>query len=111
MTVVPLALLWFVAPLIVRWLDQGVRDREVRFSDAEREQLLTLAKDIWQFYEDFVTDEDNWLPPDNVQFDLRTESRIARRQPTSVCTWLARLAARDFGFIDTRDWWNVWIVP
>lgn len=102
MTAVPLALLWFVAPLIVRWLDQGVRDREVRFSDAEREQLLTLAKDIWQFYEDFVTDEDNWLPPDNVQFD--PPNGIAHRtSPTNIGLYLAcALAARDFGFIDTK---------
>ena len=61
-----------------------------------------MAKDIWQFYEDFVTDEDNWLPPDNVQFD--PPNGIAHRtSPTNIGLYLAcALAARDFGFIDTK---------
>ncbi|MFL6556154.1 MAG: glucoamylase family protein, partial [Bacillus sp. (in: firmicutes)] len=53
------------------------------------------------FYEDFVTEKENWLPPDNVQ--IEPSNGVAHRtSPTNIGMYLTcALAARDFSFIDT----------
>lgn len=97
-----LALLWCAAPLAARWLDGSPAVAEAGFSSAEREELERLARDIWAFYEDFVTEKDHWLPPDNVQ--MEPDRGIAHRtSPTNIGMYvLCAVAARDFGFIDTK---------
>ncbi|WP_028608967.1 GH36-type glycosyl hydrolase domain-containing protein [Paenibacillus harenae] len=96
-----IALLWCIAPLVIRWLDQAPARATETFNEQERESLLRLSRDIWSFYEDYVTERDNWLPPDNVQFE--PNRGIAHRtSPTNIGMYVTcALAARDFGFIDT----------
>jgi len=93
---------WAVAPLVVRWLDQPVQRPERPLTAAEGAELRKLSEQIWAFFEDYVTEKDHWLPPDNVQID--PPNGVAHRtSPTNIGLYLAcALAARDFGFIDTR---------
>jgi hypothetical protein len=68
----------------------------------EPEQLAFLrvtARKTWRFFETFVTEQENWLPPDNFQ-----ESPVllvaARTSPTNMgLALLANLAAWDFGYL------------
>lgn len=92
---------WVLTPLVINWLDQPLRKDDVKFSNAEQEDLRKLSLEIWSFYEDYVTEEDNWLPPDNVQFE--PSNGIAHRtSPTNIGLYLTcTLAARDFQFIET----------
>ena len=64
--------------------------------------LLVAAK-TWRYFEAFVTEEHNFLPPDNVQFD--PEPRVAHRtSPTNIAmSLLATLSAHDLEFIDTNS--------
>ncbi|MHA6483498.1 GH36-type glycosyl hydrolase domain-containing protein [Paenibacillus sp. strain BS8-2] len=96
------AILWCVTPLVIRWLDGAPARTDKDFTASQREDLHTLARDIWDFYEDFVTEKDHWLPPDNVQ--IEPDRGIAHRtSPTNIGMYaLCAVAARDFGFIDTR---------
>ncbi|MBA4495385.1 GH36-type glycosyl hydrolase domain-containing protein [Paenactinomyces guangxiensis] len=100
-TGVVLSILWALAPLGVRWLDQPAARPDEPLSEAEKEKLRVLAEQIWAFFDDFITEKDNWLPPDNVQID--PFNGIAHRtSPTNIGLYIASaLAARDFGFIDT----------
>ncbi|WP_338471254.1 glucoamylase family protein [Niallia sp. XMNu-256] len=96
-----LAALWTSTPFMVGWLNKPVRQERLSFSKEETEELRKLSREIWSFYEDYVTEEDNWLPPDNVQID--PPNGIAHRtSPTNIGLYLTCiLAARDFHFIDT----------
>ena len=98
-----LAALWACTPFVVRWLNKPVRQEHFSFSKEETEQLRNLSKEIWSFYDDYVTDEDNWLPPDNVQID--PPNGIAHRtSPTNIGLYITcALAAKDFNFIDTPE--------
>ncbi|WP_428910308.1 GH36-type glycosyl hydrolase domain-containing protein [Niallia sp. Krafla_26] len=106
MTVVVIGLLlvalWACTPLIVGWLNKPIQQESISFSKEEKEELRCLSKEIWSFYEDYVTEEDNWLPPDNVQMD--PPNGIAHRtSPTNIGLYLTcSLAAKDFHFIDTQ---------
>jgi cyclic beta-1,2-glucan synthetase len=95
------AVLWSLTPLAVRWLDQAPLRTEESFTAGESEELHRLAKDIWSFYEDYVTEEDSYLPPDNVQ--VEADRGVAHRtSPTNIGLYVTCIfAARDFGFIDT----------
>jgi cyclic beta-1,2-glucan synthetase len=98
-----LCLIWALAPLAVRWLDQPIASEELQFTPVEEDQMRVLAKQIWAFYEDYAGPKDHFLPPDNVQMD--PPNGVAHRtSPTNIGFLLtAALAARDFGFIDTPE--------
>jgi cellobiose phosphorylase len=95
------AAVWAFAPVLVNWLNQSEPRPEQSFAETERKELRELAEQIWQFYEETVTEENHWLPPDNVQLDP-PNGTAHRTSPTNIGMYLASaLAARDFGFIDT----------
>ncbi len=96
-----LCALWTVAPLAIQWLNRPPLQTERPLAADEQEELRRLSAEIWAFFEDYVTETEHWLPPDNVQ--IEPANGIAHRtSPTNIGLYLACvLAARDFGFIDT----------
>ncbi|TLS48684.1 glycosyl transferase family 36 [Paenibacillus antri] len=97
-----LAAIWLAAPLAVRWLDRPAKLETEAFTQQEEAELRALSQDIWTFYEHFVTAEDHYLPPDNVQ--IEPANGVAHRtSPTNIGLYMTcAVAARDFGFIDTE---------
>ncbi len=97
----PLCGLWLVSPLAAWWLSRTLPVPTVRLSDAQRIFLHKLSRRTWRFFEDFVTEDENWLPPDNYQ--EKPVDRIASRtSPTNIgMALLANLAACDFGYCST----------
>lgn len=64
-----------------------------------RLKYLREARRIWAFYEDYVTKNDNFLPPDNVQFEP-VYAVAHRTSPTNIGYYLlACLEAYRLGFI------------
>jgi len=98
----PLLILWLTSPLITRWLSQPVSQAKPKLTPAQLALLNTTAQKIWNFFETFVTAEDNWLPPDNYQ-EAPVEMIAHRTSPTNIgLALLANLTAYDFGYI-TRE--------
>jgi cyclic beta-1,2-glucan synthetase len=95
----PLLIVWGAAPFVAWLLSRPSAGKEVSLSDKQTVFLRVLARKIWAFFETFVTEEDNWLPPDNYQED--PVERIAHRtSPTNIgMALLANLTAHDFGYI------------
>jgi cyclic beta-1,2-glucan synthetase len=95
----PILILWFVAPLIM-WLLSRPLFKQA--SALTRDQLIflhTLARKTWNYFEQFVVENDNWLPPDN--FQEHPNGLIAHRtSPTNIGLYLlTNLSACDFGYI------------
>jgi cyclic beta-1,2-glucan synthetase len=97
----PALLAWCGAPLLSAWLSRPlpVPKSVDRVSPAEADFLRKTARKTWAFFERFVGEEDNFLPPDNFQQDPR--GVVAHRtSPTNIGLYmLSSLAAHDFGFI------------
>ena len=95
----PMLALWFTAPLIAYVLSKPVPSSRPELSDQDRAYLRQLAERTWRYFDRYVTEEDRWLPPDNVQFD--PEPRIAHRtSPTNIAmTLLSTLSAYDLDLI------------
>ncbi|HZL17702.1 MAG TPA: cyclic beta 1-2 glucan synthetase, partial [Polyangia bacterium] len=97
----PLLALWLASPVIAWWLSRTLAAPAVRLSRFQRRFLRKLARKTWRFFEAFVTSEDNWLPPDNVQ-EHATLAVTTRTSPTNIgMALLSNLNALDFGYLST----------
>ncbi len=98
----PFLLLWIAAPAVAYWLSIPVGARERPLSEGERRLLRRTARSTWRYFEEFVTEAESWLPPDNVQeHDNRTQ--LARRtSPTNIgMGLLSAVAAHELGYVST----------
>ena len=95
---IALLLAWGLSPLVAWWLSRPLAAAPARLLEKQRQFLQKLARRTWRYFEVFVTAEENWLPPDNVQ--ERLSAVIApRTSPTNIgIALLANLAAYDFGY-------------
>ena len=98
----PFLILWLVAPLIAYWLSVPVGERVRPLSPRERRVLRRTARRTWRYFETFVTAEDGWLAPDNIQ-EVSGPPLVAHRtSPTNIgMSLLSTLAAHDLGYLTT----------
>ena len=101
---IPLVALWVAAPAVARWISLPPSLPETEAVSAKDAKTLRLtARSTWRFFEEFVTSEENFIPPDNFQEDPKPV--VAHRtSPTNIGLYLlSTLAARDFGWIGTTS--------
>jgi cyclic beta-1,2-glucan synthetase len=90
--------LWVLSPAIAWWISLPLEEKRVEFSTEQIRQLRKLARQTWNFFETFVTAEDNWLPPDNFQ-EYPRPVIATRTSPTNIgLALLSALSAYDFGW-------------
>lgn len=96
--VFPFALLWCLAPLVALFVSRSPEVLRPDELDVGAVTLRLTARKTWRYFETFVTEEDNFLPPDNYQED--PEPMVAHRtSPTNIGLYLlSSVAARDFGW-------------
>ena len=98
----PVLLLWLGAPVIAYWLSVPVGARVRPLSRAELRLLRRTARSTWRFFEEFVTADDGWLPPDNFQEAGEIPVVARRTSPTNIgMGLLSTLAAHDLGYLST----------
>lgn len=95
----PVLLWWCAAPGLAWWISRPVPARRERLSPSQTQFLRRLARRTWVFFEQYVTAQDHWLPPDNYQ-----EHPVAvlahRTSPTNMgLSLLANVSAHDLGYI------------
>jgi cyclic beta-1,2-glucan synthetase len=100
---VPILTLWLLAPAISWRLSKPAKDADPALSSDQLVFLHRAARKTWSYFEEFVNENENWLPPDNYQ-----EQPIAvvahRTSPTNMgLALLANLSAYDFGYISDSE--------
>ncbi|MDB5302500.1 MAG: glycosyltransferase, partial [Phycisphaerales bacterium] len=94
----PMLYLWLVSPVVGWWLSRPLTPPPSRLSDRQRVFLEKLGRRTWRYFEAFVTEQENWLPPDNFQ-EHPAPVIAPRTSPTNIgMGLLADLAAYDFGY-------------
>ena len=95
-------LAWCGAPFLMYWLGKKFPQDKKHLTDKETEEVRQLAKDTWHFFDSLITEENNWLIPDNYQ--LNRENRTDyKTSPTNIgYSMTAVISAAELGFI-TRD--------
>jgi cellobiose phosphorylase len=96
----PLLLLWLLSPVLAWWVSRPETGEVFVPDAAEARFLRLLARRTSAFFEAYVSADDHWLPPDNVQ--MTPAPRVARRtSPTNMgMGLLAGLAGYDFGYLE-----------
>jgi cyclic beta-1,2-glucan synthetase len=99
----PLLLVWALSPLLAYWVSRRGSVEQARLSESDEQEARQIARRTWRFFEAFVTQEDQWLAPDNYQED--PQPVVAHRtSPTNTgLLLLSTVAAHDFGYVGTLE--------
>jgi cyclic beta-1,2-glucan glucanotransferase len=100
----PFAVLWVLSPLAARWASLPPRTAgHLTIAPRDTQALRLIARRTWRFFDEFVSAEDNRLPPDN--FQESPKPVIAHRtSPTNIGLYLLSVvAAQDFGWLGNLD--------
>ncbi len=91
---------WGASPVWTWWVSREQRDDANQLSAHDGLYLHGVARDTWNLFERWVGDEDNHLPPDNVQ--TAPETMVAHRtSPTNIGLYVLSVAcAYRFGWLD-----------
>ena len=95
----PFILAWIISPFVAYRVSRPTQSERVALSADDVKTARMIARRTWRFFETFVGDDDNWLPPDNFQED--PQPKIAHRtSPTNIgLLLLSTVSAHDFGYI------------
>ena len=102
--VAPFALLWLAAPALAHHVSRPQAASVTMPLDATQAQHLRLiARRTWRYFETFVTEADNFLPPDNFQ-EIPQPKTFHRTSPTNIGLYLLSVTvARDMGWINQAE--------
>ncbi|MDD5091124.1 MAG: cyclic beta 1-2 glucan synthetase, partial [Candidatus Wallbacteria bacterium] len=95
----PILILWFASPWVAWWISRPIESITPKLTAEQLMFLRQTARRTWNYFETFVTAQENWLPPDNFQ-EIPTPTVATRTSPTNMgLALLANLAAYDFGYL------------
>jgi cyclic beta-1,2-glucan synthetase len=97
-----LAILWLIAPTLMWYISkEKIEKPKVKeISNEQREYILDIGKKTWCYFEKYMNEKNNFLPPDNYQED-RTPKVVARTSSTNIGLGLITIiSAYDLGYID-----------
>lgn len=95
--------LWCVAPIIAFLLSHSDARTYLHLHSENKKQLRLIGRRTWRYFDKFVTQNENMLPPDNYQ--QQPKAKIAHRtSPTNIGLYLLSvISARDFGWIGLQE--------
>ena len=96
----PFCIAWSLAPALATYISRpGPAVRAERLTPEQRQALRSIARRTWRYFETFVTEEENFLPPDNFQ-ETPKPKVASRTSPTNIGLYLlSTVAAHDLGWI------------
>ena len=77
------ALLWCAAPFLMHWLGKKFPQDKKNLNANEIEEIRTLAKDTWHFFDSQFTEDTHYLIPDNYQLN-RERKADYKTSPTNI---------------------------
>lgn len=100
---VPFILLWGLSFVVAYRISLPPQKKQLPLLPNDIKLARMIARRTWRFFETFVGDGDNWLPPDNFQED--PQPKIAHRtSPTNISLLLlSTISAHDFGYVGTLE--------
>ncbi len=102
----PVLILWIISPFIAWIISLPLSKQQAQLTSQQNIYLQKLARKTWAFFENFMSTEDNWLPPDNFQ-EIPLPKIAHRTSPTNMgISLLSNLAAHDFGYLTTGNLLN-----
>lgn len=97
------AFLWCIAPIWMFYLGKKIVTDEKRLNKKEIEEVKELAHRTWNYFYTFLTEETNYLIPDNYQ-ENRNIKTDYRTSPTNIgFSMISVIAAHELEFIQLKE--------
>ena len=99
LSLLPSCILWFLSPMIA-WLISIENEKETyAMGENEEATIRRIARKTWAYFEDFITEECNYLGVDNYQEDPYKGAAL-RTSPTNMgMSVISNITAVDLGYI------------
>ena len=100
-----LGVIWLIAPAICWYISKEnvIEAPLIKLNQDEKEYLKRIGKDTWEYFNQYINKENNYLPPDNYQED-RKEKIVYRTSSTNIALGLlAVISAYDLKYIDLES--------
>lgn len=100
-----LGILWIIIPAVMCYISKEKEEKEIieNLSKDEQKELLEIAQKTWEFFKNYLNEENNYLIPDNYQED-RKNKIVLRTSSTNIgLSLLAVISAYDLNFIDNIE--------
>lgn len=98
--IIPFSLFWILSPIIIYLTGKSIYEPlSNSISSDDKLFLRQIGRKTWGFFDRYVTEESNWLPPDNFQ-ESYGQGVAFRTSPTNIGLYLLSIyTAYDFGYI------------
>ncbi len=99
-----LGIIWILSPAICWYISrENIIEKPITKLDEEQKEYLNrIAKATWEYFNEYMNKENNYLPPDNYQVN-RKEKVTNRTSSTNIALGLlAIISAYDLKYIDLQ---------
>ena len=94
---------WCGAPFLMYWLGKKLPGTNKSLTAAEMDEVKQTAAETWHFFDTMLSEETNWLIPDNYQLN-REKKTDYKTSPTNIGYSLtAVVSAAELGFISRKE--------
>ena len=100
-----LSVLWLIAPAVFCYISKTPKNKEILddINKKDKEYLLEIGRKTWQYFKDTLTEENNYLPPDNYQ-EGRKIKFVDRTSSTNIgLGLLSVISSYDLGYENLED--------
>lgn len=83
--IIVLLIMWVAAPFIMFYISKPKSEKTgiEKINAEEKEYIIQIARRTWDFFAEYMNEENNFLPPDNFQ-ESRKENIVNRTSSTNI---------------------------
>ena len=70
-----LGIIWLIAPAFAWYISKDIKEKVPleKVSSQDKEYIIEIGKRIWEYFDEYINEENNYLPPDNFQEGRKNE--------------------------------------
>ena len=104
-TPIILGIIWLLAPSIACYISKDIKQEIAveKISKQDREYILETGRKTWEYFKEYINEENNFLPPDNYQ-EGRKNKIAQRTSSTNIgLGMLSIISAYDLKYINLEN--------
>ena len=100
-----LGIFWIITPSLMWYISREIKKKKAieKLENKDRDYILEIGKKTWEFFKQYLNEENNYLITDNYQED-RKEKTVSRTSSTNIgLSLLAVISAYDLKYINIDE--------